>query len=156
MKVKLIERQPTPVVYMRYTGPFGDPISEFWQDTMYPWMLTNNLVGCPRYGISHDDPGITAPEKGRYDAAVEPPTGFAGTGNYLETTIPGGKYATTRFEGKVDDIGGAWATLLRDWLPASGMQLDARPFFEYYAPQMKYNPQTGVFECDLCIPVAAL
>ena len=75
---------------------------------------------------------------------------------HLDTTIPGGKYATTRFEGKVEDIGGAWATLLRDWLPSSGMQLDARPFFEYYSPQMKYNPQTGVFECDLCIPVAAL
>jgi AraC family transcriptional regulator len=36
------------------------------------------------------------------------------------------------------------------------MQLDARPFFEYYSTEAKYDPSTGVFECDIYIPVVAL
>lgn len=119
-------------------------------------MVTNNLLGHPRFGISHDDPDITAPDKCRYDAGVEVPPGFVGAGPHLNTTIPGGKYAVTRYTGTVGDIGGAWAALLRDWLPSSGMQLDSRPFFEYYPLDSTYDPQTGVFDCDLSVPVAAL
>jgi AraC family transcriptional regulator len=36
------------------------------------------------------------------------------------------------------------------------MQLDARPFFEYYPIDAAYDPQTGVMECDICIPVVTL
>ena len=156
MKVKLIDRPPTHVAYLRYVGPYGEPISEFWRNTVYAWMETNDLFGRPRYGISHDDPSITAADKCRYDACVEVPGDFVATGKALVTTIPGGKYAVARFQGSVADIGAAWAALLRDWLPASGMQLDARPFFEYYPIDSTYDPKTGVFGCDLCIPVVAL
>ena len=156
MKVTVIDRVATHVAYLRYVGPYGRPISEFWQNTVYPWMVTNNLLGQPRYGVSHDDPAITAPDKLRYDACVEVPEGFVGAGNHQMTTIPGGKYASASFKGTVEEIGGAWAALLRDWLPASGMQLDSRPFFEYYPRDAMFDPKTGVFTCELCIPVAAL
>jgi len=156
MNVKLVERAATPVVYLRHVGPYGAPIARFWQDTVYPWMVTNDLLGRTRYGISHDDPGVTAPEKCRYDAAVEVPVDWTGFGRHLKTTIPGGKYAAMRFEGRVDEIGDAWTRLLRDWLPSSGMQLDARPFLEHYPAASRYDPSTGVFDCELCIPVAGL
>src|ERR1700674_4084889 len=70
MKVTIVDRQPTTVAYLRHVGPYGKPISDFWINTVAPWMETNGLYGQPRYGISHDDPGIAAPEKLRYDAAV--------------------------------------------------------------------------------------
>jgi AraC family transcriptional regulator len=154
--VTLVDRPPTTVAYLRHVGPYGKPISDFWQKTVYPWMVTNNLLGQPRYGISHDDPAITEPGKLRYDACVEVAEGFVGAGNHQMTTIPGGKYAVTHFKGTVESIGDAWASLLRDWLPASGMQLDSRPFFEYYPRDSTYDPKTGEFTCDLCIPVASL
>ena len=156
MNVKLVDRKPTTVAYLRHIGPYGQPISEFWRETVAPWMATNDLLGRARYGISHDDDEITAPEKLRYDAAVEVPSDFAGTGSYMKTVIPGGKYAAGHFQGTVNDIGPAWDSLLREWLPSSGMQLDARPFFEYYPTDATYDPNTGVFECDICIPVVAL
>ena len=156
MDVKLIDRRPTFVAYLRYVGPYGRAVSAFWQQTVYPWMKANGLLGCPRAGISHDDPAITAPERCRYDAAVEVPEGFVGSGNYLTTTLPGGRYAVMRFRGREDEIGAAWASLLRDWLPSSGLQLDARPFFEYYPVDATYDPRTGIFECDISVPVAAL
>jgi AraC family transcriptional regulator len=148
MQVNIIDRQPTTVAYFRHVGPYGASVSNFWQQTVYPWLATNNLLGNPRFGISHDDPSVTAPDKCRYDACVELPEGFVGTGKHLTTIIPGGKYAVSRFKGGVAEIGQAWATLLREWLPASG---DSRPPFEYYSRESTYDPRTGVFDCDLSV-----
>jgi len=156
MDVKLIDRHPTFVAYLRRVGPYGPAVSAFWQQTVYPWMKANSLLGRPRVGISQDDPAITAPAQCRYDAGVEVPEGFVGSGEYLTTTLPGGRYAVMRFRGREDEIGAAWSSLLRDWLPSSGLQLDARPFFEYYPTDAGYDPRTGMFECDICVPVAAL
>ena len=100
--------------------------------------------------------GITAPEQCRYDACVEVPHDFIASGNAHITTIPGGKYAVTRFGGTGAHIGDAWTALMRDWLPESGMQLDARPFFEYYPTEASYDAKTGAFECDIVSPVVPL
>ena len=156
MEVKLVDRKPTKVVYLRHVGPYGDGISEFWQQTVYPWMVTNGLLGQPRYGISHDDPGITAPEQCRYDACVEIPPDFVASRDTLTTIIPGGRYATCHFEGTVAQVGETWNRMLRDWLPSSGFQIDARPSFEYYPTDSKYDAERETFECDICIPIAPL
>jgi AraC family transcriptional regulator len=156
MNVKLVDRQPATVAYLRHLGPYGEPISQFWQKTVAPWLVTNGLLEAPRYGISHDDPSITAPEQCRYDAGAEVPPQFAPTGNAFKTIIPGGRYAVLGFKGSVPEVGAAWTALLRDWLPASGLQLDARPCFEYYPKGSAYDPATGVFECEICIPVVTL
>ena len=156
MKVTIVDRKPTTVAYLRHIGPYGKEISEFWMREVDPWMQTNGLYGKPRYGISHDDPGITPAEKLRYDAAVEVAPDFAGAGNHQIAVLPGGKYAVGEFKGDDRQIGEQWTWLLRDWLPASGMQLDSRPFFEHYPTDAKYDVQTGEFECEICIPVAPL
>jgi AraC family transcriptional regulator len=156
MNVTIVDRQPTTVAYMRHVGPYGKPVSDFWITRVAPWMETNGLYGRTRYGISHDDPGITASEKLRYDAAVEVPKDFKGAGEHQMTVIPGGKYAVGRFKGDERQVGDAWAWLLREWLPASGMQLDSRPFFESYPIDVTYDSKTGEFECDINIPVTHL
>jgi AraC family transcriptional regulator len=156
MKVEIIDRKQTPIVYLRHLGPYGKPIGIFWQGQVYPWMASNGLIGQPRYGISHDDPNVTAPEQCRYDAACETPAHFVATGNAHRTIIPGGKYAALSFKGTVADFEPAWASLLRDWLPSSGLQLDSRPMFEYYPVDSNYDPKTGVLGCQLCVPVMPL
>ena len=156
MKVSIVDRQPTSVAYLRHVGPYGEPISKFWLQEVDPWMQTNGLYGRPRYGMSLDDPGITSPEKLRYDAAVEVPSDFAGAGSHQKKVIPGGKYAVAKFKGTDAQVGEAWTWLLREWLPASGMQLDSRPVFEHYPIEATYDPKTGAFECDICIPVSPL
>jgi AraC family transcriptional regulator len=77
-------------------------------------------------------------------------------GAALTTTVPGGKYASTRFRGTALQIGQTWSALLRDWLPSSGLQLDARPCFEYYPTDAEYDGACGTFSCDIVIPVAPL
>src|SRR5579864_355684 len=68
----------------------------------------------------------------------------------------GGQYALTAFAGTVDQIAGVWDSMLREWLPKSGMQLDARPFLEYYPKDASFDPKTGIFTCDVAIPVTPL
>ncbi len=157
MNVTLIDRQPATVAYLRHLGPYGASIARFWQETYVPWAVTNRLgADHARYGISHDDPSITAPEQCRYDACAEVAPDFYATGGALKTSIPGGKYAVLNFMGTAQQVGAAWAALLRDWLPSSGLQLDARPCFEYYPKGAAYDDKTGAFECQICIPVVAL
>jgi AraC family transcriptional regulator len=157
MKVEIVEREPTPIAYLRHVGPYGEPIGVFWQAQVYPWMVTNGLIGQPRYGISHDDPAVTAQEQCRYDA---------GCANYRTTRwsaemrieLPSREVNTRRSasRGVVADFEPAWDRLLRDWLPSSGLQLDNRPMFEYYPTDSTYDPATGVLECKLCVPVMPL
>ena len=71
MDVKLTERLPTRIAYMRHLGPYGEPISRFWMEEVAPWMATDGLMGRARYGISHDEPSVTDPAQCRYDACVE-------------------------------------------------------------------------------------
>jgi AraC family transcriptional regulator len=156
MKVQIIERKPTQIAYLRHVGPYGQPIGTFWQTQVYPWMVANGLIGQPRYGISHDDPRVTAPEQCRYDAGCEIPASVLARGDAHRTTIPGGQYAALGFTGIVADFDSAWNALLRDWLPSSGLQLDSRPMFEYYPTDSSYDPSTGVLECQLCVPVIPL
>jgi AraC family transcriptional regulator len=156
MKVRIVERPPVHVAYLRHTGAYGPEIGSFWMKTVAPWMATNNLFGRDRYGISLDDPTVTQPSKCRYDACVASAEGEMLTGSPLHKVIPGGKYAAMAFEGTGAEIGAAWEALLRDWLPKSGLQLDARPFFEHYPVDGRYDPKTGRFTCDICVPVAPL
>ena len=43
-----------------------------------------------------------------------------------------------------------------DSVPGSGLQIDSRPFFEHYPVDAEYDPATGIFTCQLCIPVKPL
>jgi AraC family transcriptional regulator len=156
MKVRIIERSPVPVAYFRHTGAYGPEIGKFWMDTVAPWMATNNLFGRDRFGVALDEQSVTQPSKCRYDACVASADGEVLTGNPHLKVIPGGKYAAMAFEGTSAEIGAAWDSLLRDWLPNSGLQLDARPFFEHYPVDGRYDPKTGRFTCDICVPVAKL
>lgn len=156
VNVQLITRPPVTIAYLRYTGPFGAPVGAFWAEKAAPWICAHNLWSHARYGISHDDPSITAPEHARYDACVEVPGDFVPDGGFQKTVLPGGRYASLRFQGLPAEINDAWTRLMRDWLPASGFQFDSRPAFEYYGPGMAFDEKTGAFECDICIPIAPL
>jgi AraC family transcriptional regulator len=156
MKVTIIERPPVHVAYLRHIGAYGVGIGRFWMETVAPWMSTNNLIGRERFGIALDDPTVTAPAKCRYDACVQSDAKEMLSGDPGRKMIPGGKYAALAFEGSSAGIGAAWEALLRDWLPKSGLQLDSRPFFEHYPTDGRYDPKTGSFTCNICVPVAKL
>src|SRR5262245_44532431 len=143
MELKTVERQPVRVACLRYTGPFGPAIGEFWGETVQPWLKANGL-NVSTYGMALDDAASTPPEKCRYDACAEVKPDFTGTGLYHLALIPGGKYAVARFHGTADEIGGAWGEVMGQALGASGLKFDpARMPFEHYAKDFKADPDTG-------------
>jgi len=156
VNVRLIDRLPVRMAYLRYQGAYGPALGRFWAETFNPWLLTQSLGAVARFGISHDDPSLVPPEQCRYDCGVAVPAGWLPNGGALVTELPGGRYAALDFEGTAADIGAAWSAMMGRWLPSSGLQLDARPCFEHYGPQARFDVQTGVFDCELCIPVAPL
>lgn len=156
MQVTVIERPEVLIAYMRHVGPYGPPIGRFWQEQFHPFLARHSLYGRPMYGISHDDPAITAPEKLRYDACIEVDAGFQPGSGALLGRLAGGRYAAVPFKGTSETIGAAWMALMRDWLPGSGFQLDGRPCFEYYPPDARYDVATGEFSCQIVIPLAPL
>jgi AraC family transcriptional regulator len=156
LRVLVASRPAVRIAYMRYQGPFGEPLGRFWREDVYPWLAANDLLHSPRYGISHDDPKVTAANKCRYDAGVEVGESFVPSLNTQITTVPGGLYAFTKFKGTSVETPSIWERILREWLPASGYQLDARPCFEYYPTDGEYDEKTGAFTCELCMPIAKL
>lgn len=156
MKVTIIDRPPVHIAYLRHTGPYDARIGRFWMKNVAPWMATNNLYGRDRFGVGLDDPTVTAPAKCRYDAGVVSGENEMLSGDPGRKVIPGGRYAALAFHGTGAEIGEAWEALLRNWLPTSGLQLDSRPFFEHYPGDGLYDPKTGRFTCNICVPVAPL
>jgi AraC family transcriptional regulator len=59
------------------------------------------------------------------------------------------------FVGTALEIGPAWDRTFGDWLPQSGYQPDDRPCGEVYHGQA-VDAKTGVFKCELCMPVRPL
>jgi AraC family transcriptional regulator len=155
MKIDLIERQPVRVACQRYTGPFGAPLAVFWRSKVGPWLAENGLLDCPRYGVTLDDPSRTPPEKCRYDCCVELPPGLS-LPESPEATLAGGRYAVTRFKGTAAEIGTAWGEFLRDFHAMPGQRIDyARAPLEHYPRGALRDARTGVFACELCLPVAS-
>jgi AraC family transcriptional regulator len=151
--IETIDRKPVRVATRRYVGRFGEPLAKFWRTVVTPWLADNGLVDCPRFGLPLDDPKSTPPEQCRYDCGVELAAGLTVDGA-SERTIPGGRYAVTRFKGTSAEIGVAWDGFMRDCM-TRGMTMDvARPVFEHYPRGATLDPKTGVFACELCFPLA--
>ena len=156
MEVRIIDLPEVRVAYQRHIGPYGPAIGTFWREAVAPWMHANGLSERTCYGIGHDAPGITPPDKCRYDACVAVPEAFQPGGQASIAVLPGGRYAVAPFSGAPATIGEAWMWLTREWLPSSGMQCDERPCFERFSAVSALDRRTGVLTCELCIPVRAL
>jgi AraC family transcriptional regulator len=120
MKVEVKELPPARIATLRYTGPYGAPIAEFWAQRVIPWARSLGVGLDWRYGISYDDPSMTPPSECRYDAGIEVPDDFVATGAARIQQLPGGLYAVARFHGSAIEIERAWPWMLREWLPDSG------------------------------------
>lgn len=156
MDVAIKTFAPLHVAYLRHFGPYGNGVGEFWRGQVHRWLAAHSLLDAPRYGVSYDDPSITSPEKCRYDACVVVPKDFRPTEPAGILTLPGGRYAVAHFHGTSTHITDAWTEMFRSWLPDSGLQVDDRPCLEHYPPDARFDPRTGTFECDICIPICAL
>jgi len=155
VKIEIAERQPVKVAYLRYTGPFGEPVGKFWRSTVSPWLADHGLLDCPRYGIALDNPMTTPPERCRYDCCVALPTGLD-LPDADQNTIPGGRYAVTHFKGTGAGIGAAWNAFVTAARADAANVIDPqRLAFEHYPRGASFDTKTGTFACELCLPLGS-
>lgn len=142
------------LAYLRYIGPYGHPdVTRTWE-RFGSWCADQGLMHPRRrmLGIALDNPGITPPGRCRYDVCVEVAPGFKPTGEIGVQAFASRRYACTRFIGTAADVPAAWARLVGS-LPVRGWQADDAPAVEYYDEDFVVDPQTGVFNFELCLPV---
>jgi AraC family transcriptional regulator len=155
MKIDVINRQPVKAACLRYTGPFGEPLAKFWRATVTPWLARHELLDCPRYGVSLDNPRDIPPEQCRYDACVENSRDLA-FDDAEQGTIAGGRYAVTNFKGTGATIGDAWAAFVSEALANPAWRIDPKRYpFEHYPRGAATDVKTGVFSCQLFLPLSS-
>ena len=130
----------------------ANTLTRFWRATVAPWLADHGLLDCPRYGVPLDNPGATAPERCRYDACVALPQGLI-LPDAPEAIIPGGWYAITHFKGNGAQIGPAWAKFVTRVMATDNRSDSGRLPFEHYPRGASHGLRTGVFACELCLPV---
>lgn len=145
MKIDFVERRPVRVACLRRTGPGGESLGRFWRHTVAPWLADHGLVDCPRYGVIAGS---------RYDAGIELPPGMS-LPEVPEETIAGGRYAVTYFKGEGADIAAAWSAFNAQLRAEPRQCIDpSRPALEHMPRGAFFDARTGVFACELCLPVA--
>jgi AraC family transcriptional regulator len=157
MTIELKTLPDVRVAYMRHVGPYGDSgITRTWQ-RFAAWCEQHGLMQPrrPMYGISHDNPDVTSPEKCRYDACIEVDAAFRPEGEVGVQMLRGGRYACADFTGTSAEIHAAWMRLC-DWLPDSGSQPDDGAPIEIYGTDFAMDEKTAAFSCTLCMPVRPL
>jgi AraC family transcriptional regulator len=152
MEYQIRELPEVRVAYLRYKGPFGAGIGEFWKEIFTPWQKAYGLVGKVTYGVAQDDPSTTPAAECRYDACVAVTEQYPIQPPAREARLPAGRYAVAAFKGTGDQVPAAWGAFFSkvhaDGKAAQGL------CFERYPADYAMDPATGIFEAELCIPVS--
>jgi AraC family transcriptional regulator len=153
MKISIQTLPETRMAYMRHTGPYGSSeITQLWM-RFAAWAGSAGLMK-PRprlFGVSQDNPQLTAPDKCRYDACIPVDDTFKPSGEIGVQTLWGGRYACTIFTGTPADVHDVWMAFVRELVQL--YQPADHPAIEIYEPDFTVDPKTGAFSCVLAVPV---
>ena len=123
--------------------------------TVAPWLADHGLLDCPRYGVSLDNPMNTPPEKCRYDACVELPRGLD-LPDAAETTIRGRPLRRHALQGHGRrDRRGLGRVRCCDACRLRNRPDAQRHPFEHYPRGASFDVKTGMFSCELCLPLGS-
>jgi len=105
------ERRPaTTVACVRHVGPYSE-VGTAWRRLM-KWGWTKLVFGSPEtFGLCHDDPDVTDPERVRYDACMVVAPGTRTRGDVRLRELPASRWAVTEHTGPYDGIGASYAAL---------------------------------------------
>lgn len=88
-----------------------------------------------------------------YLCAVEVAPGSEAPAELTSLKIPAQKYAVFVHRDHISSIGGTWAAIFSEWLPAARLDVAGGAQFEKYGPE--FNGRTGEGGLEIWIPVVA-
>ncbi|MGD9670428.1 MAG: GyrI-like domain-containing protein [Hyphomicrobiaceae bacterium] len=157
MKLNYVYLRPTHLVSFREIGPYEHAAPAAWRK-MFDWLDSQCLRGAVKrgFGMAHDDPRVTAPEKCRYEACIDMPELLPASAweGLLPQRLPGGAYARYRHVGDHSEISGVIRDIRNSWVSSAGVTLaNKRPLVEIYLDDPKFCAPEKL-RTDLCLPVA--
>ncbi len=144
-KIKIQELPDFWVIYERMIGNYVD-LKEQWFDFLdkYKDYIQTNTLLIERF---YDDPAISNLNSCLCDICITTDKDCS-LGN--TTTIKGGKFATYRFEGEIQNIFCTLQGIFSVWMPISGYEMDKRFGLNIYREIDRVNEHVIL---DLCIPI---
>ncbi len=157
MRGRLTYLRPVKVAYCRAYGPYANSAAEAWRNMTTLLDQTQIRTEVVRgYGLAHDNPQKSIPERLRYDAAVQLSENVTSeqTKAMAFTTFPGGVYIVGRHCGDHEQIRTVIRTLRDDCISGLGLSLDTdRPLVEIYVDDPLFCPVEKL-RTDICLPVS--
>ena len=131
-EVEVRDNSPVRVVFIRHIGPYSE-VGAAWGRLM-AWAGPRGLFGpgMRMLGVVHDDPGITPPDKIRYDACMVVTRPVQPEGEVGVMELAGGKYAKILHKGPYEKLNDTYQKIYGVWLPKSGYAVRDVPGFEEY------------------------
>ncbi len=119
-----------------------------WAMDLFKYRIGEQLIG-----IGYDDPDYTPFHKCRYDAClvISNELKIGNIEPYNVKTIRSGTYAVFLFEGRGEEIYGAWEVIFKEWVIHSDYLPANRPHLEMYLPSPLWKE--NMYKVELCLPV---
>lgn len=102
------------------------------------------------WGVVHDSPVLTAPERCRYHASVPCPADFVPPAPLFRARIPEGRYAVFTCAGPVSAIETFYRDIYSLWLPSSSVELDDHVSYDRYVNDW---PVDGHIEMEVWLKI---
>ena len=152
--VSVLELKSIPVAFIRNFGPYEDVDMTLF-DQLITWSKKRQLYTGENLlvGIGHDEPGVTPPNKLRFDACLEIADSFAPDGNIAFQHTPPGLYATVTHIGPYGrSLQQAYMAIFQHINQTRRYGIIGLPALEIYRTT-KINPDYALNQTDIYIPV---
>lgn len=141
------------VAFIRHAGPYEDvPPAHFTR--LLEWNRRRGGGAPLLLGIARDAPGLTAPDKLRFDCCVQVPAPFDADGDIACQRTPAGDYALTDYVGSWD-MGSAYAAIFERLGHDSGVDVIGLPAIEIYRTT-RVGQRDAIARASIAIPVRPL
>lgn len=130
--VRIVRSAARTLWARRYLGPYPR-VPQHWQDFRDRLRLAGLPSGGPFFGVIHDDPQFTPPERIRYACAVEaPPGGQELPPDWQLVELPASRFAVFSIHCAYLEGLARLRPRVHDWLAQSGESFGGAAGFEYY------------------------
>lgn len=154
MQIRIVEFPHIRVAALEHCGPIGrvnESVRKFvdWRKQSGQSPLPSSRT----FGIPHSNPDTTPADEFRFDICgeIDEPVALNSYG-VREIVIPAARCAVVRHTGSTDHIGETIYPIYRDWLPASGEELQDHPLLFHYLSVFPEIPQDQ-WQTDIYIPL---
>ena len=146
--------QPMSLAFIRHVGPYERVPIGNW-DKLIAWARRRT---CPEpyllLGIAHDAPGITKPEKLRFDAAIRVPREFPSERVVGHQRFPGGLFAFTTSVGPFTSLPAAYGEIFTRLHADRSLDCIGLPCLEFYrVNRVVADPSVAIVNTEIAIPV---